>query len=400
MRRVELIDGLRGYFLVSMLLTHMTFTGGYALLKVNHAELGFVQDAQGFVFLSGLLVGAIYARRMEHGGFRAAAAKMWRRAFEIYLTMLACLVAVLALARILPGAPEAWTQQLERLLEPGVAAKVAALLMFYQAGFFDILPQYVIYLAVAPPLLWLCLRGKGTAVVAGAFAVWLGVQLGLDRPLVAALDGLLASWQDGLSTRTMFNPLGWQLAFFAAMPIGVAWSRRRLDLSAWFDPRGRAPVLAALAVVLFFMAWRLAFTFGLVPGGVAFWFRVFENRPEFSLVFLANFVALAYLVTWVVVAGERSGSRLAAVSASALRRLFNLSFLRLLGRHSLQVYAWHVILVYLVIYLDQVAGPFGEPAKTAIALSAVLLLALPALAIERYRAAGERRTAERVAQET
>ena len=53
-----------------------------------------------------------------------------------------------------------------------------------------------------------------------------------------------------------------------------------------------------------------------------------------------------------------------------------------------------------MIYLDQIFGPLGEPVKTAIALSAVLLLALPAAVIERYRAAGERRMAERVAQET
>ena len=44
MRRVPLLDGLRGYFLVFMLITHL-FGGSYALVRVNHAELGFVQDA-------------------------------------------------------------------------------------------------------------------------------------------------------------------------------------------------------------------------------------------------------------------------------------------------------------------------------------------------------------------
>ena len=70
MPRVALLDGLRGYFLVFMLVTHL-FGGEYALVKVNHAELGFVQDAQGFVFLSGLLVGALYGRRMDRNGFVA-----------------------------------------------------------------------------------------------------------------------------------------------------------------------------------------------------------------------------------------------------------------------------------------------------------------------------------------
>ena len=400
MRRVELIDGLRGYFLVSMLVIHLTFTGGYLLIYANHAQLGFVQDAQGFVFLSGLLVGAIYTKRMERDGFAAAAGKMWRRAFEIYLTMLACLVAVMVLALVLPGAETVWKPQLDRLLEPGMGAKIAALLLLYQPSFFDILPQYIIYLAVAPPLLWLCLTGRGGAVVIGAAVVWLAVQLGLDSPAVAALDGMLAAWQPGLTTRTVFNPLGWQVIFFAAMPIGVAWARRRLDLDAWFAPDRRGPVLLALGVVLFFMAWRLGFTFGLVPDPVTGIFRIFENRPEFSVVFLANFVGLGYLVAWVLIVGDRAGSRIVSAAAAALSWFFGLAFFRLLGRHSLQVYAWHVILVYLVIYTDLTFGPFGELAKTAIAVAAIALLPLPALLKERWRSAMERRTAVRPVTET
>ena len=82
MRRVPLLDGLRGYFLVFMLLTHL-FGGAYALVRVNHAELGFVQDAQGFVFLSGLLVGALYGRRMERHGFAGPARQRAGLAFFI-----------------------------------------------------------------------------------------------------------------------------------------------------------------------------------------------------------------------------------------------------------------------------------------------------------------------------
>lgn len=396
MRRVELIDGLRGYFLVSMLLTHLTFAGGYVLVKINHAQLGFVQDAQGFVFLSGLLVGAIYARRMANEGFRAAAAKMWRRAIEIYLTMLACLAAILVLAAVLPGAALLWKDQLGVLLQPGIAAKIAAMLLLYQAAFFDILPQYVIYLAAAPPLLWLCTKGRAPAVIAGSAMIWLGVQLGLHLPLLAAVDRLMAASQAGLATRSVFNPLAWQLIFFVAMPIGVAWSRREIDFERLFDSKRPSFALIAAAVVLFFMAWRLAFTFGLVPGAMMHRFQTYENRPELSAVFLLNFVALGYLVAWLMIAGERAASRTARILAAFLRRVFDLSLLRLLGRHSLQVYAWHVILVFVVIYADGMLGPFGELTKSMIALSAVGLLAVPPFLIERFRPAsgGRRRLPE------
>ncbi len=51
MQRLEILDGMRGYFLVFMMLNHLTFAGGYLLVKFNNGELGYVQDAQGFVFL-------------------------------------------------------------------------------------------------------------------------------------------------------------------------------------------------------------------------------------------------------------------------------------------------------------------------------------------------------------
>ncbi len=54
MKRYDLIDGMRGYFLVFMLINHLIFAGGYWLVQVNHNQLAFVEDAQGFVFLSGL----------------------------------------------------------------------------------------------------------------------------------------------------------------------------------------------------------------------------------------------------------------------------------------------------------------------------------------------------------
>src|SRR3712207_841440 len=75
---------MRGYFLVFMLLNHLAFTGGLWLVHVNHAELGFVQDAQGFIFLSGLLVGLIYTRQFLRGDDAAATGKVLRRALVLY----------------------------------------------------------------------------------------------------------------------------------------------------------------------------------------------------------------------------------------------------------------------------------------------------------------------------
>ena len=381
MRRVPLLDGLRGYFLVFMLLTHL-FGGAYALVRVNHAELGFVQDAQGFVFLSGLLVGALYGRRMERHGFSGPARQMWRRAFELYLWMIGLMLAVLVLRSILPGAGAIWNEWLGLLPMATTPVRVAAATMLYQPTFFDILPQYILYLAAAPFLLWLCITGRAVAVLAGSAMLWLAMQLGVHLAVADVANAVLDAWQDGLTLRVAFNPLAWQVLFFSAMALGALWTQGRLDVGRILDPARTGPAIIAAIVVVFFAFWRLGFTFDVLPKVMMLRFWIFENRTEFSLVFLVNFVALAYLVAWVLVAGRDAASRTVRTASAILNGLFTLPFLRLLGRHSLPVYAWHVLVVYIAAWVDGYFGPFGDLGRSAIALVCVAVLALPAALIE------------------
>lgn len=379
MRRVEVIDGLRGYFLVFMFLTHLTFSGGYLLVRLNHAELGFVQDAQGFVFLSGLLVGMVYGPRMAKRGFAATAESIWRRAGELYAYTITCVLAVLLLRLLLPGAPQLWSEWLGGLGDGGTAFRTAGAMLLYQPTFLDILPQYVVYMAVAPLLLWLCVTGRWLSVMVGSSLLWLAIQTGVHLPLADAIDAGLAKLDSGLSIRTAFNVLAWQLPFFIAMVIGALLAAGRIDIRRVLDPRQTVLVKAFAVSLLFFTAFRLGFTFELVPEIVRNRFQVYENRPELGLVFLINFVLLAYVVAWMLVAGPRAENRTVAAVARWLGALFNLSFLRLLGRHSLQIYAWHVVLVYFLYWFDWAAGPFNELEKTTIALFGVGLLATPAV---------------------
>jgi OpgC protein len=109
---------------------------------------------------------------------------------------------------------------------------------------------------------------------------------------------------------------------------------------------------ACLAILVALAVWRLGLTFELwgLEAMDRFWAR--ERREEFSLVFLLNFAALAYLVAWLLVAGPGSSSSICRASAAGLQRLFTLPALMLLGRHSLQVYAYHVLLAYALVAAD------------------------------------------------
>ncbi|WP_035484353.1 OpgC family protein [Geminicoccus roseus] len=378
MRRLELLDGLRGYFLVFMMLNHLYFTGGLTLVHVNHAELGFVEDAQGFVFLSGLLIGMVYAKRMAREGFAAGAVRIWHRAAELYLYALLCLFVVLLAVRLMPELEAYWANWLGELASPGHASTLAAATLVHQPTYMDILPQYIAYLLVAPPLVYLVLRDRWMLVAIASAVLWLAVQLGLHLPLGNALDHLLGQVEPGLAMRNHFNVFAWQVVFMAGLVMGALSATHRIDWKKVFHPSSRSMLLAAVVFFSFFMAFRLGWTFGVIPEASWDRFVAITNRGEFSLVYLLNFVATGYLLAWLLIAGPWAEENWIRQVAAVLTSLFSLPFLRLIGRHSLQVYVFHVVVVYAMLAVDRHLGPFPESVRTLLAITAIASLAIPA----------------------
>src|ERR1700738_3360476 len=72
-------DALRGLFLVWMTLTHLPTR----LSNLVNQPFGFVSSAEGFVFLSAMLVATLYIHQGAENsdGVRS---KLWKRALRIY----------------------------------------------------------------------------------------------------------------------------------------------------------------------------------------------------------------------------------------------------------------------------------------------------------------------------
>jgi len=368
LKRLSLIDGLRGYFLFGMFLQHVS--GGEVLLWANHSRYSFVEDAGGFIFLSGLLVGLIYGERIIKRGLPGEAWALWRRAAQLYAWSFGCILVILLMREILPGAPEAWsTSRVNPLGEGRIAFIAATALLLYGLRFLDILTPYIVFLLVAPPLLWLCLTKRWLWVTTGSVTLWLAVQIGVFRPLADLMNHGLSTLDPNLTLCLNFNVFAWQVVFFGAMVIGALWAQGKIEFDRIFDPHKTLLLNICAVSLLFFLLIRLGFTEATVQ---------YRNRGEFSLVYLVNFVLLAYVLAWLLIAGPRSEHKLVATIGRVLTRFFNLSFLRLLGRHSLLVYAWHVILVYIFEWCVAV-GSLGKVSATAITLCGVILLALPAM---------------------
>lgn len=384
MKRFEIIDGMRGYFLVFMLINHLVFTGGYWLVEINHRQLAFVEDAQGFVFLSGLLVGLVYAKKMMRSGYSAGHWKVWGRALELYRYAMGVIIAILIARLVLPHAHDAWWNWLgdTSLADPSRMLAVATFV--FQPTFMDILPQYIVYMLFSPVVIRLCLQGKWGYVIVGSLMVWTAGQLGLHRVVTEPLNAL-AMGSDDQGIRASFNLLGWQIVFFSGLVAGVAMADNRIDWNRIFSPDKTFLPKAALAVCLFFLPLRIISAHGLMPEMVAAKFAPMEIRADFGPVYLLNFAAVAIGIAWLLIAGSRHHSPLVRKIAAATTWVFSLRFLQLLGRHSLHVYVWHVAIVYAVYYIDGRTPELSQLTKTLIALAGIALLALPPLWRERDR---------------
>jgi hypothetical protein len=367
-----------------MLINHLVFVGGYWLVEINHRQLAFVEDAQGFVFLSGLLIGLVYARKMLKHGRQEGARKVYTRAFELYRYALGLIIAVLLARMVLPGGHEAWWNWLgdTSFADPLRLAAVAT--FAFQPTFMDILPQYTVYMLFAPTIIWLVLQGNWAQVLIGSFIVWMAAQLGLQTLVTEPLNSIFMSTDDQ-GVRVSFNMMGWQIIFFAALVLGTMTAQDKIDWGYILSPKRRLLPQAALAISLFFIPLRVATAHGLMPDFMIGKFATMEIRADFGPVYLINFIAVAYGVAWLVVAGPQHSHRLVRGAGNALNWIFTLRFLQLLGRHSLHVYVWHVAIVYAVYYIDQRTPDLSEAVKTAIALGSIALLALPALWRERRR---------------
>ena len=378
---------MRGYFLVFMLINHLIFAGGYWLVEINHRQFAFVEDAQGFVFLSGLLIGMIYARKMARQGYAAGRDLIWGRAFELYRYAMGTVFVILVTQMLLPNAYRIWGNWLaySHFDDPLRLALIGGFL--FQPTFMDILPQYIVYMLFAPLAVRLCIEGRAGSVVAASLLLWTAAQLGLHRLVTEPVNEWMLR-TDGEPIRASFNLLGWQMVFFGGLVAGALTSTGRIDWQRIFKPQDTLIPRVALTICLFFLPLRVLTAHDLLPHYMLDKFATMEIRADFGPVYAINFIGVALLIAWLLIAGPRHEKAWVRKAASLLAGLFSLRYLRLLGRHSLHIYVWHVLIVYMVYYLDGRTPMLSQLTKTTIAAVALALLALPALWRERDRLLG------------
>lgn len=378
--RIQLIDGLRGYFLVMMMMVHLK-TIQPLLSEFSHHRLGYVEDAQGFVFLSGFVMALVYGRLLQKSSFHNMRIKLYDRIRQLYVYNFVSLAVVFALAY---GGFKfsAEIHEMARIGDNGWQDVVISLLLIDGPRYVDILPMYICFMLVTPYVLRSLWNDGFLVVISLSVGLWVLAQTGVfyflaDRATVAL--GLTSD--GGFDMSLNFYRWSWQILFVAGLVGGALLAQGKLDLSRLHERRYKHLFYLSLLGVLFFLITRLSLSemFGLIDGDTDY-LRTGLDRSNLGLMRLANFIVDAYAVVYLAVVGPSSEHRWIAGLGRLLHTVLNWRPLVFLGQHSLQVYALHVILVYLVAaVVFQFDLSVGRGVADAILIGCWALLFVPGL---------------------
>jgi hypothetical protein len=278
------LDFFRGLALFCIFLDHLP---NNIMAEFTLQSVMFADAAEVFILISGYTAGMVYGRAMERQGFLVAGVRVYHRVWQLYVAHVFLFTIYLATVVYTEGAlnKSLYAEEFGAtnfLQEPGLAL-VQALMLQFQPAFMDILPLYIVLLAVLP-LVLAGFRSWPGAVFLTSFVLWLAVQFD-NRVALSAYPGPDRVW--------FLNPLAWQGLFL----LGVWFGWRNVHGgTSWLSSRWLFWLAAALSLAGFLIRfnWTLHGFYDPLPvlvSGKPLW--PFLSKTNLGVLRLTNMLAVA-----------------------------------------------------------------------------------------------------------
>jgi hypothetical protein len=214
-RLIEL-DILRGFLLVWMTLTHLPTKANL----VSNQTFGFVSGAEGFIFLAGFMMGQLEHHIEQKRGQLATLRDIAKRTVRVYFYH--CALLAIAFAVFAKIAVEHNRLALQNLLsfflQSPKPAIVAAALLEYRPALLDILPMYVVFLALTPLARLIARRWTWDPVIYTSLLIWACAQFGLRGWMYRHVNLFGLSVPE--PSTGAFDLYAWQLLWMAGLALG------------------------------------------------------------------------------------------------------------------------------------------------------------------------------------
>ena len=331
-RRDLRIDLFRGLALVFIFLDHIP---NNSFGNWTPRNWGFSDAAEMFVFFSGFSTGRAYGGVLHRLGWGAAIKRIWRRCLDIYLAHV-LLLAMLSIAVVWAAGSthrQAFLDdmRISPLFWDTGRALVQTLLLKFRPVNTDVLPLYVVLMAVFPAVLWGLERVPRLVLLLSALlyaaANWLGWEF-LTYPH-------REPW--------LFNPLAWQALFVFGAFLGNR--AEPLMISARWR-RVLVPVAVVYVLIALYLAqsWVHPSLAWVVPDWLGP--KIYPiSKTNLAPLRLIHFAALVYL-----------GALVVPRQAEWIKSWWAEPFLRC-GQHSLPVFCLGVFMSFVgYFFLVMVSG--------------------------------------------
>lgn len=345
-RRDLRLDFFRGLAMFIILLAH---TPGNTWTLWIPARFGFSDATEIFVFCSGMASALAFGSVYLKTGWFFGTARIAFRCWQVYWAHIGVVLATVALMLALDktgmgaeGKTYANWPSITRIFSHTQDYILGLFTLTFVPGLFDILPMYLVILAMVPVVMGAHRIGGRPAVFALVGGVWLAAQLAGYARYGARIEAP-AAWEAWLTwagrpftvlnltgspwnenVQWFFNPFGWQIVFFTGFAFGTGWlpappvTRRLLWIAG----------LYILATIPF--AWHKLHGGGGYLAGTDLQVWLFDVRDAarplwwktgVGLLRYIHFLALAYLF-WAAVGdgGARLRDGWTAVRRSVGRR--------------------------------------------------------------------------------
>jgi len=324
-RLIEL-DILRGFLLLWMTLTHLPT----AVSIVSNQTFGFVSGAEGFIFLSAFMVAQLEYRIERKSGPSATLRDLSRRTVRIYIYH--CILLAIAFTLVAEFGVSFHRLALENLLsfylQRPTQAILAAAVLEYRPSLFDILPIYIIFMALTPLIRKVARRWGWDPVLVVSFCIWAAAQFGLRAWLYRHVNLFGLSVPE--NSTGAFDLYAWQLLWLTGLALGSIYAdtvagvvQPKQKVPHIEIPRGLLRLSVAIAIVFFVLRYSPADRW--IDPNVYGWLI---DKWHLGPVRVINFSALSLLLV-------RFGAKIA--------RLPVLMPLALLGQASIEVFCVHVL---------------------------------------------------------
>jgi hypothetical protein len=338
------IDWLRGLAMTCVIVNHSKLSS--FLNWFSYERFWVVTAAEVFVVLSGVVLGAVYGRRLARHGWRPVVRGLSRRALLLYVSFVAVTLSVPALAGL--------GIDVTPLIGSDVDAPIVALawqpmtvtawrdVLLMRAGpwTFQIVGLYVWLVAAALPALWLLHRSGWRLLLAVSWGIYLWYRI---QPHALTPAGF----------ETTFPVLAWQLLFVHGIVIGHNRNRIRSVVA-------ELPAVVPASAVLLMVAFA-AFAFANPWTEGPAWLRLSLVSPErfselYGRYFALSGLGVGRLINLAVGLAVFYGL---LTRYWALARPFQAVFVTL-GQRSLGAFVLHVYGVLLVARLPRPESVVGN----------------------------------------